>query len=95
VARVSNLSSAIETLKENNIWIYGTDATGENYTQTDLTGNICLVIGSEGFGLGKRIAKECDFMLKLPMNGQVTSLNASVASGIFMYEVLRQRQIKG
>lgn len=95
VARVSNLSSAIETLKENNIWIYGTDATGENYTQTDLTGNVCLVIGSEGFGLGKRIAKECDFMLKLPMNGQVTSLNASVASGIFMYEVLRQRQIKG
>ena len=95
VAKVSNLSSAIETLKKNNIWIYGTDASGECYTDTDLTGNICLVIGSECFGIGKKIASECDFMLSLPMYGKVTSLNASVASAIFIYEAVRQRRIKG
>lgn len=94
VARVSNIAAAIDTLKENGVWIYGTDASGENYTQTDLTGSMALVIGSEGFGMGRLIKEKCDFLLKLPMYGKVTSLNASVAGGIFMYEAVRQRIIK-
>lgn len=91
VARVSNLATTIDFLKDNNIWIYGTDATGTNYTDTDLTGGIAIVIGSEGFGMGKLIKDKCDFLLSLPMCGKVNSLNASVAGGIFIYEALRQR----
>jgi len=91
VARVSNLASCIDQLKENGVWIYGTDASGNDYTRTDFTGSCALVIGSEGFGISKLIQKKCDFMIKLPMLGKINSLNASVAAGIFMYEVLRQR----
>lgn len=92
VARVSNLASCIDMLKENGVWIYGTDASGSDYCETDLTGSAALVIGSEGFGISKLIQKKCDFMIKLPMLGKINSLNASVAAGIFMYEVLRQRR---
>lgn len=92
VARVSNLASCIDTLKENGVWIYGTDASGNDYCQTDFTGSMALVIGSEGFGISRLIQKKCDFMVKLPMHGNINSLNASVAAGIFMYEVLRQRR---
>jgi len=91
VARVSNLASCIDMLKENGVWIYGTDASGTEYTLTDFTGSCALVIGSEGFGISKLIQKKCDFMIKLPMLGKINSLNASVAAGIFMYEILRQR----
>lgn len=94
VARTSNISAAVDLLKKNGIWIYGTDASGENYTSADLTGSIGLVIGSEGFGIGRLIREKCDFLLSLPMNGKITSLNASVAAGIFMYEAVRQRRIK-
>ncbi len=93
VAKVSNLASCIDMLKENGVWIYGTDASGSDYCDTDLTGAIALVIGSEGFGISKLIQKKCDFMIKLPMMGKITSLNASVAAGIFMYEAVRQRRI--
>lgn len=93
VARVSNLASCIDTLKENGVWIYGTDASGSDYCDTDFSGSIALVIGSEGFGISKLIQKKCDFMIKLPMMGKITSLNASVAAGIFMYEAVRQRRI--
>lgn len=92
VARVSNLASCIDMLKENGVWIYGTDASGSDYCETDFTGSTALVIGSEGFGISKLIQKKCDFMVKLPMLGKINSLNASVAAGIFMYEVLRQRR---
>ena len=92
VARVSNLASCIDTLKDNGVWIYGTDAAGTDYSETDFTGGVALVIGSEGFGMSKLIQKKCDFMIKLPMLGKINSLNASVAAGIFMYEVLRQRR---
>lgn len=91
VARVPNIAQAIDQLKENGVWIYGTDGSGEDYRKTNLTGPIGLVIGSEGFGMGKLVASKCDFMLKLPMKGKITSLNASVAAGIFMYEIVRQR----
>ncbi|MBR4627375.1 MAG: 23S rRNA (guanosine(2251)-2'-O)-methyltransferase RlmB [Ruminococcus sp.] len=91
VARVSNLAACIDKLKDNGVWIYGTDASGSEYTKTDFTGGCALVIGSEGFGISSLIQKKCDFMIKLPMCGRINSLNASVAAGIFMYEVLRQR----
>ncbi len=91
VARVPNLAAAIDKLKDNGVWIYGTDACGENYDGVDMKGAVALVIGSEGFGMGRLIKEKCDFLLKLPMNGKITSLNASVAAGIFMYEVVRQR----
>jgi len=91
VARVANLGAAIDELKKNGIWIYGTDASGENYSHTSFTGPIGLVIGSEGFGMGRLIRDKCDFLVKLPMYGKITSLNASVAAGIFMYEAVRQR----
>lgn len=93
VARVANIASAIDELKENGVWIYGTDASGESYGKVNLTGPIGLVIGSEGEGMGKLVAKKCDFLLSLPLKGKITSLNASVAAGIFMYEVLRQREL--
>ena len=92
VARVPNLASCIDMLKENGVWIYGTDASGCDYCDTDFTGSCALVIGSEGFGMSSLIQKKCDFMIKLPMLGRINSLNASVAAGIFMYEVLRQRR---
>lgn len=91
VARVSNIAQTLDELKEQGIWVYGTDATGEDYTKVSLTGPIALVIGSEGFGMGKLVKDKCDFLLKLPMFGKITSLNASVAAGIFMYEAVRQR----
>lgn len=92
VARVPNLAQAIDELKSAGLWIYGTDASGTDYTKADLRGAVGLVIGSEGFGIGKLIAEKCDFMLKLPLKGEITSLNASVAAGIFMYEIVRQRE---
>ena len=95
VARVSNIASALDELKKAGVWIYGTDASGEDYTKTDLTGPAAIVIGSEGFGVGKLVASKCDFMLRLPLKGKITSLNASVAAGIFMYEALRQRGAVG
>ena len=94
VARVANLGAAIDTLKAQGIWVYGTDASGAEYTDTSFTGAIALVIGSEGFGMGRLIREKCDHLVKLPMNGKITSLNASVAAGIFMYEAVRQRAKK-
>lgn len=93
VARVPNIPAAIDILKENGVWIYGTDAAGEDYTKSDMTGSVGLVIGSEGFGMGRLVKEKCDFLLKLPMYGKITSLNASVAAGIFMYETVRQRMV--
>ncbi len=93
VARVSNLSQAVDTLKENGVWIYGTDSSGEDYRNVTFDGAVGLVIGSEGFGVSRLLKEKCDFLLKLPMVGKITSLNASVAGGIFMYEVLKSRLV--
>lgn len=95
VARVANLASAIEELKAAGVWIYAADAAGESFERADMTGSIALVIGSEGNGIGRLIRERCDFFVKLPMLGKITSLNASVAGGILMYEVLRRRITKG
>lgn len=91
VARVPNIPAAIDMLKDNGVWIYGTDASGENYTNVALDGATALVIGSEGFGMGRLVREKCDCLVSLPMLGRITSLNASVAAGIFMYETVRQR----
>lgn len=76
----------MEELKQNGIWIYGTDAAGTDYTQTDFRDGTAFVIGSEGNGMGRLVREHCDQLLSLPMYGKVNSLNASVAASIFMYE---------
>ncbi|MCD7036559.1 23S rRNA (guanosine(2251)-2'-O)-methyltransferase RlmB [Metabacillus sp. GX 13764] len=96
VARVTNLARTIEELKEKGIWIAGTDAKGaDDYRNLDGKMPIGLVIGSEGKGMGRLIREKCDFLVKLPMAGRITSLNASVAASILMYEVYRKRHPLG
>ncbi|MCT4566567.1 MAG: 23S rRNA (guanosine(2251)-2'-O)-methyltransferase RlmB [Maledivibacter sp.] len=93
VSKVTNLSRTIDYLKEKGIWIIGADMDGESlHYDSDLKGNIALVIGNEGKGISRLVKEKCDFLVKLPMKGQVSSLNASVAASILMYEVLRQRE---
>ena len=92
VARVSNLASAIRTLKEQGVWVYGTAADGAApLYRTDLTGPCAIVIGSEGEGMGRLVSEACDFMVSIPMRGRINSLNASNAAAILLYEALRQR----
>lgn len=92
IARVPNLSAAIGTLKKNGLWVYGAAAEGASpMWQTDLTGPVCLVIGSEGDGIGRLVRESCDFLVSIPLKGQISSLNASAAAAVLMYEVLRQR----
>lgn len=92
VARVSNLTSAIKTLKEHGVWIYGTAADGAApLYKTDLTGAAAIVIGSEGAGMGRLVSEACDFMVSIPMKGHINSLNASNAAAILLYEAVRQR----
>ncbi len=92
VARFSNLVDAIKTLKKQNIWVWGMEADGSPFDKTDFKGGTAIVVGSEGFGLGRLVRENCDGVLSLPMNGKVNSLNASVSAGILMYEVVRQRK---
>ena len=92
VARVANLPAALQELKKRGLWIYGTAADGRNELwKTDFSGAVALVIGSEGDGMGRLVRECCDFIVSLPMRGQINSLNASAAAAIVMYEVLRQR----
>ena len=92
IARVNNINETIKYLKENDIWICGTDMDAKNYYYNEnLKGSIGIVIGSEGFGMGKLVKENCDFLVKIPMKGKVTSLNASVSAGIIIYEALKQR----
>lgn len=91
IARVKNLNRAIEELKEQNIWVIGTAMDGEDALSADLSGPIALVIGSEGEGISRLTLEKCDRTISLPMKGRIESLNASVAAGILMYEVVRAR----
>ena len=91
VARVTNISTTLDDLKKRGLWIFGADMDGQTYCQTDLTGAIALVIGSEGFGLSRLVKEKCDVILSLPLCGKINSLNASVAAGILTYEIARQR----
>jgi len=93
VARVTNLGQTIDSLKEKGVWVVGTDvsAAAGIYETNVFDGPVAIVIGNEGKGMGRLIREKCDVLIKLPMNGQINSLNASVAAGVVMYEVLRRR----
>ncbi len=91
VARVGNLASTIDDLKKRGLWVYTADMDGQNWCETDFSGPVALVVGSEGNGVSRLIKEKSDFVVSLPMKGKITSLNASVAAGILMYEVSRQR----
>lgn len=91
VAKVTNINSTIEALKKNNIWVYGAHMEGESCITADLSGAVALVIGSEGKGISKLTKEKCDKLIKIPMVGEINSLNASVAAGIIMYEVMKTR----
>ena len=92
IARVNNINETIRHLKEQDVWICGTDMdTNTIYTNQDYKMPIAIVIGSEGFGMSRLVKENCDFLVKIPMKGKITSLNASVSAGIIMYEVVRKR----
>ena len=92
VAKVTNVNAAIEELKEAGLWVYGADIEGKEYSyEVDFSGACALIIGSEGRGISKLTLKKCDKLVRIPMIGKINSLNASVAGGIMMYEVLKGR----
>ena len=92
VCRVSNIVQAMEKLKKNGFWIVGTAMDGEDYRGINYDGKIALVIGNEGNGMSRLVRENCDFIASIPMYGEINSLNASVASGIMIYEVVRNRK---
>lgn len=95
IARVNNINDAIDELKEKGLWIYGTDGSAKDlYYEQDMTGPVAIVIGSEGRGMNKLTMKKCDFLVKIPMKGHITSLNASVSGGIVIFEAVKQRLAK-
>lgn len=94
VCKVTNINQAIELLKNEGVWVYALDMDGEDIYRSNLTGNIALVVGSEGNGVRELTRKICDGVLSIPMFGKVNSLNASVSTGIATYEVVRQRRLK-
>ncbi len=92
IARVTNISDSIQKLKDAGLWICGTDINTQTYYYNqDLTGPLGIVIGNEGSGMSEKVRKNCDFLVKIPMKGKVTSLNASVSTGIVVYEAVKQR----
>lgn len=95
VVKVSNIAYTMDQLKDKGLWIYGADMDGkEDYFDVDIKGPVGIVVGNEGKGIGRLVKEKCDFLIKIPMKGKVTSLNASVSASIIMYEVLRQRSLR-
>lgn len=93
IARVNNLNETIQYLKDNGVWVCGTDMDAKGYYYNEnLKGAIAIVIGSEGFGMSRLVKENCDFLVKIPMKGKITSLNASVSAGIVIYEAVKQRE---
>ena len=93
IVRVPNISACLKELKKRGVWVYGTSATGENALwEVDLKGAVAIVVGSEGDGIGRLVGENCDVMVKIPMAGKVSSLNASVSAAIVIYEAVRQRE---
>jgi len=92
ICMVTNLSNTIETLKKRGYWIIGTDLDGADYSTIDYKMPVCLIIGNEGKGMSRIVKEKCDFMATIPMKGEVNSLNASVATGIMIYEILEKRK---
>lgn len=95
VAKVTNLVKTMEELKERGLWFVCADMDGEQMYDLNLTGPIGLVVGSEGEGVGRLVKENCDFIARVPMRGQISSLNASVAAGVLAYEIVRQRIFRG
>lgn len=91
VVRVANLAGTIDEIKRRGVWIYAADMDGSNWCEADYSGGVGLVIGSEGKGVSRLVKEKSDFIVSLPMKGKINSLNASVAAGILIYEVSRQR----
>ena len=91
VARVTNLTRALETLKAQNVWTYATDMDGEDYRRVNFAGGCALVIGAEGQGVSRLVRETCDQVVSIPMKGHIDSLNASVAAGVILAEIARQR----
>ena len=92
VACVTNLNNTIKYLKDNNFWIVGTDMEGTSYDKIDYRGKIAIIIGNEGSGMSKLVRESCDFIASIPMRGVINSLNASVATGIIVYEAVKVRK---
>ena len=92
IVLVTNLNNTIKTLKDNGFWIYGTVMDGEDYTSVDYNGKVCLIIGNEEKGMSKLVKESCDFLITIPISSKIDSLNASVAAGILIYEVVRSRK---
>lgn len=93
IARVNNINETLKKLKDNGLWIIGTDGEAKTlYYNQDLKGDIAIIIGSEGFGMSRLVKENCDMLVKIPMKGEVTSLNASVSAGIVIYEAVKQRK---
>ncbi|NMD37528.1 MAG: 23S rRNA (guanosine(2251)-2'-O)-methyltransferase RlmB [Christensenellaceae bacterium] len=91
VAKVTNLVSTIQSLKKEGLWVYAADMEGEDYREVDFSGPVVLVIGAEGEGISKLVLENCDKKVSIPLKGQIQSLNASVAAGILMFEVMKGR----
>ena len=91
IVEVVNLSNTIRKLKDNGYWVYGADMNGTDYRKVDFKGKTCLVIGSEGHGLKQIVESSCDQIISLPMKGKINSLNASVAAGILIYEIMKYK----
>ena len=91
IAKVTNINTAIDTLKSHGYWVYGAESDGESMYKADLTGKLCLVIGGEDSGVKKLTKSKCDGIISIPMFGKINSLNASVACGVAVYEAVRQR----
>lgn len=93
-ARVANIVQAMELLKENGVWVIGTDSAGEKtYYEADYSGPIAVVVGNEGKGIRRLVKEKCDFLVRIPLRGKIESLNASVAGALVMFEVAKQRHI--
>ncbi len=91
VAKVTNLSAAIDELKEKGLWIYAADMGGDAYYNTDMSGAVCIVLGSEGFGISRLVKEKCDFTVSIPLMGKVNSMNVSCAAAVILADVMKQR----
>jgi 23S rRNA (guanosine2251-2'-O)-methyltransferase len=95
VTRIGNVTQTLENLKKQGLWVVGADMDGDrDYYDADLTGPMVLVVGSEGKGIGRATKEHCDILVRIPMVGKISSLNASVACSLLLYEIYRMRQLK-
>lgn len=94
VAKVTNIATVIDELKEKGLWIYAADMGGEEYHKTDLTGSVAVVLGSEGFGISRLVKEKCDFTISIKLHGNINSMNVSCAAAVIFSEIARQRDLR-